>query len=220
MANKGNVDPNSSSKKEVNSDSSSNERKEIQKQDSPPLSHPANEDPSSLDDVASLAIEKCPENSQLLDEISETNVDSGEATKDVCISTLKRIQKEATLKDKIVPTFSQVFCATAILLQKGATSPQSPGRTKMMVGTTSVTIEMIRKGIAVEKITVRKFARGMKDEIVDWLLSLRDRAPEGNLARSMKLDLKNVTHEECAAKQGHLISRHTILVAQAVFVFG
>jgi hypothetical protein len=51
----------------------------------------------------------------------------------------------------------------------------------------------------------------MKDEIVDWRLSLGDRAPEGNLARSMKLDLKNVTHEECAAKQGHRISKRITL---------
>jgi hypothetical protein len=56
---------------------------------------------------------------------------------------------------------------------------------------------MIRKSTAVEKITVGKLARGMKDEIVNWLLSLAERSLEGNLARSMKLDLKNITHEEC-----------------------
>jgi hypothetical protein len=36
----------------------------------------------------------------------------------------------------------------------------------------------------------------MKNPFVKWLLALGDQAPVGNLARTMKLEMKNVTHEE------------------------
>lgn len=65
-----------------------------------------------------------------------------------------------------------------------------------MIDTTTVTVDSIRKACRQEKITVRQFARGIKDKIITIMNTLGDQAPEGNLARSMRLDLARVTSEE------------------------
>lgn len=75
------------------------------------------------------------------------------------------------------------FTAVAILIQKGATSPKTPGQTKYIIGTATVTVDMIRKWT--KKITVRQLARGLKTEIMELLTPLGDQAPEGNQSKNM-----------------------------------
>jgi hypothetical protein len=59
-------------------------------------------------------------------------------------------------------------------------------------GYTDATYQTCKKS----KITVHKFARGMKERILDFMVAIGDYASEGNQARKMRLELKNVTREE------------------------
>jgi len=117
---------------------------------------------------------------------------SGEAPLEVCEMVLQGIQTEAG--SGATPT--ETFAATATLLQKGATSPKTPGGTKFCFGKAEVSVEMIRKHCKKNKITVRQLARGLKDKIMEFMMILGEKAPQGNQSRNMKLELKNVTHEE------------------------
>lgn len=124
--------------------------------------------------------------------IAGTEKVSGEAPIEVCQLVLEGIKEDAGKGATVGNTFS----ATAILLQKGATSPRTPGGTKIAFGTAEVTVDVIRKHCKKNKITVRQFARGLKEKIMEFLLILGDNAPEGNQARSFRLENKNVTREE------------------------
>lgn len=117
---------------------------------------------------------------------------TGEASPETCTRVLKRVQKEIGGKALLSDVAITVVC----LVQKGATSPKTPGGTKFAYNTALTSVEQIRKACREEKITVRQFARGMKDKIIDFMLSLGDDALEGNLSKAMKLELKGVTREE------------------------
>lgn len=119
--------------------------------------------------------------------------DPGEAPKAVCAKILTHIGREAGTN----ASPADVFSATAFLLQKGATSPRTPGNKRMEYGTAAVSVDLIRKACRMENnTTVRQFARGIKEKAIELFLYLGEFAPEGNLAKNMKLDLRNVTHEE------------------------
>lgn len=67
---------------------------------------------------------------------------------------------------------------------------------KAAFGNATVDVDSIRRACRGNKVTVTLFARGLKDQIIDLMLSLGDAAPAGNLAKTLKLYMKNVTHEE------------------------
>jgi hypothetical protein len=118
---------------------------------------------------------------------------AGEASMLVCGKIFTAIHKEAGSE----ATKADTFLATAFILQMGATSPKTPGTKKMSIASATVTVDMVRKACREEnKTTVRQFARGIKQEVIDILLAMGDAAPEGNLARTIKLELKNLTKEE------------------------
>jgi hypothetical protein len=75
------------------------------------------------------------------------------------------------------PNPQETMFLTACLLQRGATSPKTPGGTKMVMGSTTITVDLIRKHCRNERITVRQFARGIKQEIMDIMLTLGESAP-------------------------------------------
>lgn len=148
---------------------------------------------NNLDDLTEAAINEL-NTEEVTKTLSNTGT-TGEAREETCLKILAQIGKECSSQDAEAKP-GQVLFVTAYLLQKGATSPKTPGATKYMVGNISVTVEMIRKACRQERVTVRQFARGIKDKIISIMNNLGEQAPEGNLARSMRLDLTSVTAEE------------------------
>lgn len=124
------------------------------------------------------------------------NVDTadtvGETTRETCTKIVMAINSNAG-KDAMP---SQTFTAIALLLQKGATSPKSPGNQAIKVGGATVTIDMIRSTCRQERVTVRQLARALKDDIIDLMLAMGDSAPAGNLARTMLLEVNNASLED------------------------
>jgi len=116
---------------------------------------------------------------------------AGEASNETCTKIMTLIATEAKSN---LP--GEVLITVAYLLQRGATSPKTPSSTKFSYGTTTVTVEQIRKACRIEKVTVRQFARGMKDRILRIMQALGDQAPEGNLAKTMRLDIPKMSKEE------------------------
>lgn len=77
---------------------------------------------------------------------------SGEATLEACGEVLSKIGRES---GKDAKPGHGLMCV-AILLQKGITSPKTPGSTKVAFGTTEVSVDLIRKYCKNEKIMVRQ----------------------------------------------------------------
>ena len=98
---------------------------------------------------------------------------TGEAREETCLKILAQIGTESGPEGAEA---KQVLFATAYLLQKGATSPQTPGATKYMIGNVSVTVELIRKACRQERVTVKQFARGIKDKIILIMNNLGEQA--------------------------------------------
>ena len=120
------------------------------------------------------------------------------ASEDACIEILEKIKILAEKETKIenLP-MSQIVTATALLLQTGATSPSTPANKKIQIAKTKITAEMLRRACkSINNTTPRQFARGISNEIVKIMLNLGDKAPEGNLARTMKLELDACTKKE------------------------
>jgi len=116
----------------------------------------------------------------------------GEASPEKCNKVIEGIAKELGSNAQL----THIFFVVSFLLQRGATSDKTPGTTKIAYGTATVTVEMIKKHCRTEKITARQFARGLKQKIAEFMLTLGAEAPEGNLAKTMKLEIKNPTKEE------------------------
>ena len=135
------------------------------------------------------ALDSAPDTAKTALSSSET---SGEANPETCSKILESIAKQA---DKNAKPFEVFFCVSC-LLQRGATSPKTPSGTKFEYGGAGITVEQIRKACRDHKTTVRQFARGIKSQIIEVMIRLGDSAPEGNLSKAMKLDLKNVTQDE------------------------
>jgi len=117
---------------------------------------------------------------QNIDSVSEALRNSenrGEASPEVCSRVLANIGKEAGEQSKIRPF--EVYFSFACFLQRGATSPRTPGNNKLSFGNATGTVDIIRRACRTEKITVRQFARGLKSQIADTMMALGD--PEGNL---------------------------------------
>jgi len=115
----------------------------------------------------------------------------GEASTESCKRVLLRIQRFSRS-----PNLGEVVINVAILLQKGATSPKASSSQKNTWGQSTVDIEMIRNACKLESITVRQFARGMKDVVANKMLLLGPYAAKGNLSRKASLDIENITLEE------------------------
>lgn len=49
---------------------------------------------------------------------------------------------------------------------------------------------MIRKWCKREKITVRQFARGIKNEMIELLMTLEDQAPDGNQSKKYEIRIR------------------------------
>jgi len=147
-----------------------------------------------LDDVLSKTKEDLSSDAARIASALGQSDNTGEASQEQCKKVLTRISKESGDQTIILP--QHVMFATTCLLQRGATSPRTPAATKMIFGTATVTVDLVRKACREERLTVRQFARGMKDRIADIMLAMGEQAPEGNLAKSFKLETRNVTHEE------------------------
>lgn len=140
---------------------------------------------------AKSAVDMAPEKAAAAIGNAET---TGQASADTCSQVLQEIAKSAG-ESKDMKPFEVFFCVSC-LLQGGATSPKTPGATKFIYGNATVTVDAIRKACRDNKVTVRQFARGLSDQIAELMLRLGDSAPQGNLARAMKLELKNISQEE------------------------
>lgn len=68
---------------------------------------------------------------------------TGEASQEQCKKVLIRISKESGDQAKVKP--QQVMFARACLLQRGATSPRTLAAKKMVFGTATVTVDLLRK---------------------------------------------------------------------------
>jgi len=144
--------------------------------------------PSNISNLFELARQELSDSSKKL-EVMDTN---GEASEFTCSTVLTEIKAKAGAN----ATMGQVFLCVAMLLQKGGTSPKTPGTQMYKYGNASVTVEIIRNACRSHKCTVRQLARGLKDQIIDLMIELGSDAPSGNLAKSMMLELKEVSKEE------------------------
>jgi hypothetical protein len=122
----------------------------------------------------------------------ETSHTVGETTRETCTKIVMIINANAGKGAQPKETFA----AIALLLQKGATSPKAPGNQAIKVGSAVVTTDMIRSACRQEKVTVRQLARALKDDIIDLMLAMGDNAPAGNLARTMLLEVNNLSLED------------------------
>lgn len=116
---------------------------------------------------------------------------TGEANEKQCNNIVSEIQRSC--RDAKKP---HVIIAISILLQRGATSPKTPGNKQISFGTATITVDTIRKACKNEKCTTRQFARGMKNIVISVMENLGEAAPDGNLAKLFKTDVKNVTKQE------------------------
>lgn len=108
---------------------------------------------------------------------------AGEASEETCDLIIKGIAKESKM------TEANALIACACILQKGGTARNAPGTLRMTIDQNTVSLDSIRRHCRATKDTkVRQFARGIKDEIIDIMQYLGDKAPEGNLAKTMRLD--------------------------------
>nr|YP_009492181.1 hypothetical protein [Pseudopediastrum integrum]AWI68802.1 hypothetical protein [Pseudopediastrum integrum] len=115
----------------------------------------------------------------------------GEASKETCKNILLKIQQVSKSKN-----IGDVTVSVSILLQKGATSPKTAGNQKSSWGSTTIDVEMIRNACKVNSVTVRQFARGMKDIVANQMRSLGNFGAKGNLSRKASLEIENMTTEE------------------------
>lgn len=128
-------------------------------------------------------------NKENIEEI-KSNLYKNEASQEDIEKTITGISKEKNME------MNQVILYVSILLQQGATSPKTPG-SKSLGG---IRVDDIRRQVkkANDKITLRKLARSMKQEIIGIILTMGDDAIEGNLAKKMRLELGNISKEEAA----------------------
>lgn len=116
---------------------------------------------------------------------------SGEASDAKVNKILLKLASELGVTD-----MTSLYSCIAILIQQGATAPSMPKDTKVVYNGVMVSAGVLRRICATEDVTVRQLARKLKSAIPSIMLSLGDLAPEGNLAKQMRLELKNVTREE------------------------
>lgn len=128
-------------------------------------------------------------NKENIEEI-KINLYNNEASEKDIEKIITGISKEKNIEmDKTILYIS-------ILLQQGATSPKTPGN-KSLGG---ISVDDIRRQVKKtnDKITLRKLARSMKQEIIEIILTMGDEAIEGNLAKKMRIELGDITKEEAA----------------------
>ena len=89
---------------------------------------------------------------------------------------------------------AKVLVIIAILMQQGATSPKTPGN-KIY---SEITVDDLRRHTKLvnDKLTLRRLARSLKQNIAEIILTMGDDAIEGNLAKKMKIEFGEITKEE------------------------
>jgi hypothetical protein len=121
----------------------------------------------------------------------ETSSSQGEASEYVCKKVLDDISR-----DKRGPKFD-VAVAASHLCQGGATSPKSPDDKKVFVNNISLSNRELKTSCKKNGVTVRQFARGFKDGIIDNMMVLGwEFASPGNLSKQIQIDIPNLSKEE------------------------
>ena len=126
---------------------------------------------------------------QIIDSVKQVEEMAGEASEDACDRIIKGIARECQV------TESEALVGSACILQRGGTSRNASATIKMDFRGNSVTLDSIRRQCrATNDTKVRQFARGLKNEIIEVMKFLGQNAPDGNLAKTMRLD-KDLTKE-------------------------
>ena len=120
---------------------------------------------------------------KLMESVRSVEETAGESSEDASDKIIKGIAKECKVSE------SNALVGSACILQRGGTSRNAPATMKMVFETGTVTLESIRRQCrAANDTKVRQFARGIKNEIIEIMLYLGSNAPDGNLAKTMRLD--------------------------------
>ena len=123
------------------------------------------------------------QHNKLMESIRSVEETAGESSENASDKIIKGIAKECKVSE------SDALVGAACILQRGGTSRNAPATMKMVFETGTVTLESIRRQCrAANDTKVRQFARGIKDEIIDIMQYLGENAPDGNLAKTMRLD--------------------------------
>lgn len=142
---------------------------------------------------AIVSIKAHPENGTEILRASERNIDT--PTEDVCDKIFGRIiKRKAMAKSQVAE--GDALVAISILIQQGGTSPSKPGKARIVIGDSYISMEEIREACSKHQVTVRQFARGIGSSIVEVLLALKEKAPAGNLAKQMKAEVPDLSAEE------------------------
>lgn len=120
----------------------------------------------------------------------EMSSNSGEVSEELAEKIIAEIIKDSNGN----PT--EALIGTACLLQRGGTSGQAPSTLQYRTSNCTVTIDMIRRHCKNHKATVRQFARAIKTSIYEIMTYLGEDAPEGNLAKIMRLEKGDITREQ------------------------
>lgn len=153
-----------------------------------PIGQPA----VSLDSFLSDAISLVGSDPDVLISANET---SGEASPSTCALILEELRIKPGGGKRPA---GETFVCTACLFQGGCTSPKQHDRNAHFAGTTSITVGEIRRACRKYKVTVRQFARGMKQQIIDFFISPQGmlHVRPGNLAKAMQLEFNDLSPEE------------------------
>lgn len=126
---------------------------------------------------------------QIIDSARAVEETAGESSEGANDRIIKGIAKECRVSE------SEALVGAACILQRGGTSRNAPTTMKMEFPFGTVTLDAIRRQCrATNDTKVRQFARGIKDEIIEIMKFLGQDAPDGNLAKTMRLD-KDLTKE-------------------------
>lgn len=130
------------------------------------------------------------ERENMMDASRNLGAFAGEASEEVAERIITSIIKESKGQS------SQVLAGICCLLQSGGTSNKVPASTKYETAGCSISMEMIRRHCRSENVTVRQLARALKTTIHDIMTLLGESAPEGNLAKTMRLEQKELSREQ------------------------
>ena len=117
---------------------------------------------------------------------------AGEAPETTCEKIFNGIHKELKSSEQQQDLFIGVSC----ILQRGGTSRNAPSTMKMNINNLDITLDMIRRNCRTHNVSVRQFARGIKQDIIEVMQFLGENAPDGNLAKTMRLDHPDLSKDD------------------------
>lgn len=144
-----------------------------------------------LDKLLDQAIDRVELSKQNTDHVFMEINSAGEASEARIQNVLRKIAFEIGTED-----IASIYICVALLIQMGATAPAMPRDTKITYEGVTVNVGMLSRHCKSEKVTIRQVARKLKSAIPKIVMTMGDGAPEGNLAKQMRLELKGVTNEE------------------------